>query len=165
MQPNFKQKLLLFELLIIIIAAFIGLLFAHYFNLYEIIYAYSRTYEEYQVDEIITVFIVLAFGLGIFSFRRWREQVREHAELRRLMAEKEKMIGELQDAMEKIRILKGYLPICSHCKKIRDDEGHWQQLEKYISEHSEAKFSHGICPICLRKYYDSDFSEKDSFQQ
>ena len=138
MQPDFKQKVLLLELLLIIIAVVLGLVLAHRYDLFDVIYRYSRSYEEYQVDEIIIVFIVLTFGLGIFSFRRWREQVREHAELIKLMAEKERMIVELQDALKKITILKGYLPICSHCKKIRDDEGHWQQLEKYISEHSEA---------------------------
>jgi hypothetical protein len=63
------------------------------------------------------------------------------------------MIVELHEATEKIKILKGFLPICSHCKKIRNDEGYWQQLEKYISEHSEAQFSHGICPTCAKEHY------------
>lgn len=60
---------------------------------------------------------------------------------------------ELQSAMSKIKILRGLLPICSHCKKIRDDQGYWKQIETYIQEHSEAEFSHGICQECLEKYY------------
>lgn len=81
------------------------------------------------------------------------------------MVEKEKMIVELQEANEKIKVLRGFLPICSHCKKIRNDEGYWQQLEKYISEHSEAKFSHGICPTCAEEHYSELFDEKDSSLQ
>lgn len=65
---------------------------------------------------------------------------------------------EAQEALqakleEELRMLKGIIPICMHCKEIRDDKGSWNQLEKYISEHSEAQFSHGICEKCLEKHY------------
>jgi tetratricopeptide (TPR) repeat protein len=59
----------------------------------------------------------------------------------------------LNEAMENIKTLSGFIPICSHCKKIRDDEGFWEQVETYISRHSEALFSHGICPDCLEAFY------------
>ncbi len=79
----------------------------------------------------------------------------KEAQERRRKAEKEreKVILELQEALAQVKTLKGLLPICSHCKKIRDDEGYWQTLEKYLHEHSEAKLSHGICPDCLKKHY------------
>jgi predicted HTH domain antitoxin len=60
---------------------------------------------------------------------------------------------KLQDALEDIKTLKGIIPICMHCKEIRDDQGSWNQLEKYITEHSDAQFSHGICNKCLKKYH------------
>ena len=141
------------ELSIIIIAAVFGVILGHHIQFFEVFYQWSRVHEEWQIDEIFTAFIILTIGLSIFSFRRWREQVREHSELILLMVEKEMMIVELHEATEKIKILKGFLPICSHCKKIRNDEGYWQQLEKYISEHSEAQFSHGICPTCAKEHY------------
>lgn len=59
----------------------------------------------------------------------------------------------LARATNKIKRLSGLLPICSYCKKIRDDKGYWNEVEKYISDHSDAKFSHGICPGCLQEYY------------
>ena len=59
----------------------------------------------------------------------------------------------LRSALERVNMLSGLLPICSHCKKIRDDKGDWKQLESYIHDHSEARFSHGICPDCLKKHY------------
>lgn len=58
---------------------------------------------------------------------------------------------ELEDALEEIKKMTGILPICSYCKQIRNDEGYWQQVEEYISEHSEAMFSHGVCPVCYKK--------------
>jgi len=60
---------------------------------------------------------------------------------------------KLQDAFTKIKILSGLLPICASCKKIRDDKGYWTQVEAYIQEHSEATFTHGICPECMKKLY------------
>jgi hypothetical protein len=59
----------------------------------------------------------------------------------------------LQKAQNEIKALRGILPICMYCKEIRDDEGYWNKLEKFISEHSEAQFSHGICPDCMEKKY------------
>jgi len=61
--------------------------------------------------------------------------------------------GKLRKALEEIKILSGLLPICSSCKKIRDDKGYWNQIESYIREHSEAEFSHGICPECATRWY------------
>ncbi len=65
----------------------------------------------------------------------------------------ERLIHELQAALADVKILRGLLPICASCKKIRNDQGYWQHLEGYISEHSEAEFSHGLCPDCLQRLY------------
>ncbi len=70
-----------------------------------------------------------------------------------LIAEKERLITELQSALDKLKMLSGMLPICSSCKKIRDDSGYWQQIESYITEHSEAEFSHSLCPECAQRLY------------
>jgi hypothetical protein len=73
----------------------------------------------------------------------------------------EKKNSELQKALEEIKTLRGILPICTSCKKIRNDEGSWQQLESYISKHSEATFSHGICKECAKKLYPDYMKEKE----
>lgn len=73
---------------------------------------------------------------------------REKAEL-----EREKVIVKLQEALAQVKRLSGFLPICASCKKIRDDKGYWQQVEAYIRDHSEAEFSHSICPDCAKKLY------------
>jgi CheY-like chemotaxis protein len=77
----------------------------------------------------------------------------------RVEREKTKLLADLQDALAHVKMLKGLLPICAWCKKIRNDRGYWQELETYIHEHSDAEFSHGICPDCTEKYY-KDFMEK-----
>ena len=64
-----------------------------------------------------------------------------------------KLVIELQDALNEVKKLSGMLPICASCKKIRDDKGYWNQIEKYLSEHAEVNFTHGICPQCMTKLY------------
>jgi PAS domain S-box-containing protein len=68
-------------------------------------------------------------------------------------ADRERLIGELQDALSKVKTLSGMIPICASCKKIRDDGGYWNQIESYLREHSEAEFSHGLCPECMARLY------------
>ena len=67
-------------------------------------------------------------------------------------------IRELEEALDQVRTLEGILPICSFCKKIRDDRNYWRQVEDYVGSHSEVKFSHSICPECMSKHY-PDFAE------
>lgn len=69
---------------------------------------------------------------------------------------RERLIGELQEALAHIKTLSGLLPICSTCKRIRDDSGYWNQIETYIKDHSDAEFTHGICPECAKKIYGVD---------
>ena len=79
------------------------------------------------------LFTFVCFGLCVLNFQRL-----EH---------------DLLEAKDEVKVLKGILPICSSCKKIRDDQGYWSQVESYIREHSDATFSHSICPDCLKKLY------------
>jgi two-component system, cell cycle sensor histidine kinase and response regulator CckA len=78
---------------------------------------------------------------------------RDITKRRRAEEEKDAIIADLKQAIDKIRTLSGLLPICASCKKIRDDKGYWNQIEAYIRKHSEAEFTHGICPDCAKKLY------------
>jgi DNA-binding response OmpR family regulator len=71
-------------------------------------------------------------------------------------------VRELEEALARVKQLQGLLPICSYCKKIRDDQNYWQQVEGYISEHSEAVFSHGICPDCFEKFVKPELNKLKS---
>ncbi len=79
--------------------------------------------------------------------------IRDITERKRAEEERERLLRELQSAMAEIKVLDGLLPICATCKKIRDDKGYWKQLEDYISDHSAATFTHGICADCARKIH------------
>ena len=74
-------------------------------------------------------------------------------ERKKMEVDREKLVRELHAALAKVKLLSGMLPICCSCKKIRDDHGYWQQIEAYISHHSEAEFSHGLCDECAKKLY------------
>jgi CheY-like chemotaxis protein len=73
--------------------------------------------------------------------------------------------AELQEALAKVKLLSGLLPICAHCKKIRDDEGYWQQVEIYVKDHSEAEFRHGFCPDCIQELFPDIYTKMDERRQ
>jgi hypothetical protein len=102
--------------------------------------------------------------LGMAHFALWlvgmtglvfgARNLRGHLQARqRAEAERERLIAELQEALANVKTLRGLIPICSSCKKVRDDQGYWTQLETYLAQHSEAEFSHGLCLDCMRRLY------------
>lgn len=89
---------------------------------------------------------------GIFGFIRFRIARAEHRQ--RVLQQR------VDEAVAQVKTLRGMLPICARCKKIRDDSGYWQQVEEYVHSRSEAEFSHGICPECMKELY-PDFKESE----
>jgi PAS domain S-box-containing protein len=79
--------------------------------------------------------------------------IRDITERKELEEEREKLVCELKGALVEIKTLSGLLPLCSYCKKIRNDKGYWEKLEAYLGKHSQAEFSHSVCPECFDKYY------------
>lgn len=133
-------------LAIITVLSITTYILSSYYDVFETIAGFVRKYERWQLDECITVALVLVFALTVYSIKRWHELVVKN----RTIARKN---DELQKAFSEIRQLKGILPICVSCKKIRDDQGYWHQVELYIRDHTEAEFSHSICPECTKKLY------------
>jgi hypothetical protein len=113
------------------------------------------TEQDRQIQVLmLSYFLIFAIGiLGIF-FSFWLSK-REYIERSRL-------IEELENALNDVRTLKGYIPICASCKNVRNDEGYWDQIEKYIRDRSEAEFSHSICPDCMKKLYPKFTKDGDS---
>lgn len=92
--------------------------------------------------------------LGMIGLVVGAQNLRQHVRARqRAEAERERLISELQEALANVKTLRGLIPICSSCKKIRNDQGSWTRLETYLQQHSEAEFSHSLCQDCLRKLY------------
>jgi hypothetical protein len=86
--------------------------------------------------------------------------IRDISERKQQEKEREALIDNLKTSLAKVRKLSGLFPICASCKKIRDDKGYWNQIEAYIRDHSEAEFSHCICPECTRKLYPEYYREE-----
>ena len=97
----------------------------------------------------------IAFGLWNTIIRLFSFLIIAYAtsKIRLLLAKERETTQALRDALSQIKTLSGLIPICASCKKIRDDKGYWNQLEAFIQEHSEAEFSHGFCPDCMKKLY------------
>ena len=92
-------------------------------------------------------------GATIFGTRGLVSVIRDITRRKQAEEEREKLISELQNALAKVKLLSGFLPICASCKKIRNDKGYWEHVEAYIHDHSEAQFSHSVCPDCVKKLY------------
>jgi PleD family two-component response regulator len=107
-----------------------------------------------------TVDKVKAFSLGAVDYITKPFQVEEvlarvhtHISMSKLRRSLEEKNAQLQQALDELKTLRGIIPICSHCKNVRDDKGYWNQVEVYIRNHSEAEFSHSICPECVNQFY------------
>ena len=100
------------------------------------------------------------------TYEQLRQRVKEletqAIEMRRERDEREQLVGKLQGALAQMETLRGILPICSSCKKIRDDNGSWNEIEPYIRSHSQAEFSHSICPDCEEELYPEYSKRRDS---
>ena len=103
--------------------------------------------------------VVIALSTAVF-YRLYRDKKKAFAELEKTNAEISRQRDrideqkrEIEQAFSKIKTLSGLLPICAGCKKIRDDKGYWNEVEGYIEKHSDASFTHGMCPDCIKKYY------------
>jgi response regulator RpfG family c-di-GMP phosphodiesterase len=71
----------------------------------------------------------------------------------KMEAERAELTQKLQQALDKVKVLSGLIPICASCKQVRDDKGFWQSVEKYLADHSDLDFTHGICPDCAKRLY------------
>jgi PAS domain S-box-containing protein len=121
--------------------------------------------EEVFVRRDGTVFPIAAVSSPIFENGKVVASVtafRDISQQKELEQERDQLIRSYQDALENVKTLKGLIPICSSCKKIRNDSGYWSQIEAYISEHSDVEFSHGICPECAEKLYPGYYIDPES---
>ncbi|MBN2441788.1 MAG: DUF3365 domain-containing protein [Spirochaetales bacterium] len=102
----------------------------------------TGSYFVWQLIVYILLWIIGIFGI-IFTYRLAQKEYKQRSEL----------IQELQHTIKEVKTLKGFIPICASCKKVRNDAGYWNQIEQYIEEHSDIEFSHGICPDCMKRLY------------
>ena len=95
-----------------------------------------------------------------FINRSQRHEFMGQVNLQQAINEKEVLIQELKTALDEVETLEGFLPICANCHSIRNDEGFWERVEKYIQDRTAAQFSHSICPDCLKELYPTIYGKK-----
>ena len=105
------------------------------------------TLQETLLDALLLSFMVFP-SLYYFVFKLLHQYIEQQ---QRAKEEKDTLIAELHSALNEVKTLRGIIPICASCKKIRDDNGFWQQVEVYVSAHTDVMFSHGCCPECAEK--------------
>lgn len=114
---------------------------------------FLTAYSDETMIERAKVAEPFAFLLKPFNERELRTNIEMTLYKHRMEQERKQLQAQLAKAQQQLKILSGLLPICSYCKKIRDDQGYWNQLEEYITDHSEAEFTHSLCPTCVRVHY------------
>lgn len=133
-------------LLLVVVSMFISeVMITLLFSLFPLM---TPTHEGILDSSLLLIFMVPL--LYVFFYRPFLLDIKER---KKAEMEKEATIVELKKAMDEIKILKGLIPICAKCKKVRDDAGYWQHIEVYVRERSDAEFSHGICPDCAKELY------------
>ena len=106
----------------------------------------NRSPEPWIFAIVSAVLVAIAFHL--FVQHTYRQLGQQYFRSELLLRQRERLIRSLRQSLSNIRTLRGFIPICAHCKKVRDDEGFWHAVEHYLKEHSDAEFTHGICPQC-----------------
>ena len=140
-----KNSLMLTDILVVVAVTVVSFFIFGTIDVLEAVVEFSAAHEAYEIDEIISSMVVMALCMIVVLLRRWRESVRAEAFIAR---QKE----ELETMMKEIKTLQGIIPICASCKSIRTEGGDWNQLETYIRTHSDAEFSHGLCPECVKQH-------------
>jgi len=137
---------------------------------WELSYFHDLNYISSEVYNLLlksvgTTALIFTLVMGSIIMYLYRGALNELRRRKAAEEANEKLIKELRDALAEIKTLRGIIPICCICKKIRDDQGFWNLVESYVQEHTEAKFSHGLCPDCSKNYYPQIFDKSGKIRE
>lgn len=151
------------------IGAYVSSLFITFIALVMIFRAQIGIPASYSNSLLIRFFAVyisvhsITYAIERMRFVVQHKMENANTELGELNKENLKLIGELKKTIDEVKTLQGIIPICAHCKKIRNDGGYWEQVEEYVRDHSQAQFSHSICPQCKAELYaELNIEDKDN---
>ena len=141
------------DLIVVVIVSLLTLTATLWIDPFARTVSWIYRHDNWKLDEFFTMVLVLVIGLGIYSWRRWRELVKEIHERKRVEEQTRTLNSTLESTLNEVRALRGFLRICELCQRIQDSSSSWVSLELYIQAKSEARFAHGLCPDCARKAY------------
>ena len=126
-----------------------------WFDIFNKIVTWMYSHDTWRLDELFTVTVYLVFAIGFYSWRRHRELVEQTRRREKAEAEKAQIVPRLEEALASVSRLKNLVPMCGSCKRIRDDQGYWDQVEAYVELNFATRLDVGICPDCAAKLYGS----------
>lgn len=123
------------------------------FDVFDRIVAWVRDHQSWQLDEVFTVSMFLILAGFVFVLRRRNEIIEQIRARERAESEKAALVPALERALKDVETLSDLLPVCAWCKRIRDDQGYWSQVDAYLQKHTTIGITHGICPECAAKVH------------
>lgn len=141
------------DLVVIVVLAVIVFAISAAFDIFNMIITLVYRHDTWQLDEVFALALFLVVATAIYARRRHNELVVQVRRREEAEAEKARLVPELENALADVARLRKLLPICSSCKRVRDDGGSWSQVEVYIESHFLARLDDGMCPDCARKLY------------
>jgi len=143
------------DLVVLLLIALFTMAASLWFDPFSHAVAWVYRHDNWKLDELFTLSIILTLGLAWYSWRRWKDLVGETRERTKAEEEAQALTRLLSDALAELHSVQGLLRICESCKRVRDESGYWIPLEAYIESYSKARFFQGICPECARRLYRS----------
>ena len=148
-----RSRTAFMDLVVVLVVSGIVFAISVKFDLFNHIIGWVYLHDSWQLDELFTVAVFLVFAMAVYGWRRYRELILQTRRREQAERERSRLIPELETALADVSELEKLIPICSSCKRLRDDKGYWNQVEEYLATHLRARFDAGICPECARKLY------------
>ena len=153
-----RSRAVLDGVVIAALAVVIFMIGAHF----EVVHRVSEwfiAHEQFEAEELAVVAVFLVVAAAVFIWRRRNELLQQIRERERIEREKEALIPALERALREVQTLSSLLPVCAWCKRIRDDDGSWSQIDVYLRRHTTIPVTHGICPDCAEKLHEEPTGE------
>jgi hypothetical protein len=158
----FQAKPRAFKDLMVIVVVAVGVfVLSAQVDLFNKIVEWMYRHDTWQLDELFTVAVYLVFAIALFAWRRHHELLEQTRRREEAEAEKAQLTPRLERALADLSHLKKLLPMCSSCKRVRDDKGYWDQVEAYFEVNFSTRIDAGICPDCAAKLYRHDGPHRD----
>ena len=141
------------DLIILILIGLLTLTASLWLDPFARLVPWIYSHDNWKLDELFTLDIVLVLGLAIYSWRRWQEMRAEIRERERAQERARLLSVTLESTIDEVRTLRSILPLCESCQRIQDGDRSWVSLELFVEANSRTRFAHGLCPECARQIY------------
>lgn len=148
-----KKSRAFYDLLVILFAGALVVALSSWFDMFQFVIDWIARHDTWQLDDILTTALFFAIAFAVYAWRRHRELLKEVRQRKKAEAETARLGPLLESSRAEVSTLEKLLPVCSQCMRIREDEGYWIQVDRYMEVHYRTRLDGGLCPECARKRY------------